>query len=358
MQKRLFKKVVIGALSTLALGTMFSAAPVKADSISINDSSKTSSVKPQLIYRLRGLYPRVVQASAIGSNFVYASQLAPSSNDTVIWRTAKPKRGTQVNFSSKQQLRLKGFGHTQTLAYAGSNRYFTGGNPTTGYDYSFDTDIVRVRIPKGKVTYSNLSRLPHLANLKYATDMPQSEYPGIKRAEATVSPNRKYLLIASVDVDNNGHFAIYRLSDVNKALNKVEHKKNQAVSLRTIHQVAAFHINHFFGNGKNKINSLQGYAIDDDNNIYISSELSPQTTSSSMPREIVKIKWGDTNPKDWEHFNVNDSSWNSVATELEGLEIPNGNLNLTVAYHAKNSKHTTLENRIYRIPASVTDSNN
>lgn len=320
--------------------------------LSIARPSKAAAMHnatPQLMYRLQNLNPAVVQKSVIGPKYIYSLQ--EDSLDTVIRRARKPRHGKKVNFSSKHELRLKNFGHTQTWIYAGNSKWFVGAKPdkTKKAQYYWDTEIARVKFPKGRKTIRRLSKLPRLTHLNYATDVSQADYPEVRRSEAAISPNRKWLLITTVDTNDNGHFALYDLKEVNHALDRAAHHANKAVNLKNMKQIAAFHINHLFGPKKSQINSIQGYEIDNNKTIYISSERKPTKKSSSLPRELVKIPWGATSSKDWTRYKINNSHWHKIATELEGVEIVSSKLTLTTAYHQKNRSHRVKENRVYRL---------
>ena len=57
------------------------------------------------------------------------------------------------------------------------------------------------------------------------------------------------------------------------------------------------------------IASIQGYGIDNEKNIYISSQPSPKQNwlgfaIQSSPREIVKIPWGSKVADNWEVINL------------------------------------------------------
>ena len=106
-----------------------------------------------------------------------------------------------------------------------------------------------------------------------------------------------------------------------------------------------------------KIVSIQGYGIDDNRDIYISSQPSPHTTflgfpRQGKPREIIKIPWGMVDPDKWSVVNLDNSlklDALDFCTEFEGIQVTSDCLYLTVAYHQRNSDLTTLMNRIYQV---------
>nr|MDK6825014.1 helveticin J family class III bacteriocin [Lactobacillus gasseri] len=171
--------------------------------------------------------------------------------------------------------------------------------------------------------------------------------------EAAVSPNRQYFLIASIDINHTGHFAVYNLDEVNKKLDEAE-EKTEDINIQNLNCLGAFNVPHF---NDQKIISIQGYGIDDNKNIYISSQPSPYTTflgfpKQGKPREIVKIPWGISDPSKWSVVNLDNSlklDALNFCTEFEGIQVTGDCLYLTVAYHQRNSDLTTLMNRIYQV---------
>lgn len=316
-----------------------------------NSKTVTAAVRnthPELVYNFKKLTAVPVQRTAVQKNYVYTVQYI--DKNTIIRRARAPRRGYNINFSNKSEIKLNNSGHTQTWAHDQKNYWFVGAGPKLGGHHYWDTEIARVKFPKhGKKVYQNVAEIPHLTDLNLATDMNQAQYPGIKRSEAAVSPNHKYLLIATTDLKNNGHFALYNLKEVNNRLNAASRQPNKAVSLSQLHRLAAFHINHFIGNHRWQLNSIQGYGIRNNRTIYISREFKPTANHSSFPREVVKIAWHQTDPKKWTHFKVNHPHWNKVMTELEGIENVGQRFYLTVSYRNDNKWHTVTGSSFFRL---------
>lgn len=313
--------------------------PVKA--------AKVRQNKPYLIYRLKSPYHVVVQKSVIGKKYIYSLQVV--GKNSCILRAKKPRRGTKVKFSKKHQLLLKNFGHSQTWLRDGKNHWLVDADPIKRGKYYWDTEIARLRFPRKRETVSRLHRFPRLTNLKYATDVPAREGAMLKRAEVAITPNHRQLLIASVDIKNNGHFALYSLHQVNSLLSRAAKRRRKTVNVRKLTKLGAFHVAHLFGDRKDELNSIQGYAIDNNHTIYISEERSPSGKNSHRPRQIIKIPWGDIKPSTWSYYKITDPGWHKFATELEGLELDSGKLHLNVAFHKKSRSHPTLKNDIYRV---------
>ncbi len=160
-------------------------------------------------------------------------------------------------------------------------------------------------------------------------------------------------MIASIDINHTGYFALYDLNEVNNKLDAAE-EKAEDINIETLTCLGAFKVPHF---NDQKIISIQGYGIDDNKDIYISSQPSPHTTflgfpRQGKPREIVKIPWGMVDPDKWSVVNLDNSlklDALDFCTEFEGIQVTSDCLYLTVAYHQRNSDLTTLMNRIYQV---------
>ena len=100
-------------------------------------------------------------------------------------------------------------------------------------------------------------------------------------AEAAVSPNYKKFLIATIENNRIGHFTIYDLDKINQALDKSGKYKD--VSLDGFEYENSFTINNLYGNAEDAVvNSIQGYDLDNDGNIYISSQKAPDSMAHIM----------------------------------------------------------------------------
>ena len=320
----------------------------------------------RLVNKLENIHHVVVQASALDGSNVFVLQLLHRQSDVIVYQT--PNDSETVTFNEDRPiLYLKGpnsagtaGGHTQTWVQSGeNNKWFVGTKPKRHGNTYWTTQIARVAVSGYQTqTFTNNTELPRLSYLNRAGSGygdGSVAYPGkdLVRVEAAVSPNRQYFLIASIDINHTGHFAVYNLDEVNKKLDEAE-EKAEDVNIQNLNCLGAFNVPRF---NDQKIISIQGYGIDDNKNIYISSQPSPHTTflgfpKQGKPREIVKIPWGISNSNKWSSVNL-DNSLNLDAldfcTEFEGIQVTSDCLYLTVAYHQRNSDLTTLMNRIYQV---------
>lgn len=329
------------------------------------------------MYGLNGLHEVVVQKGNVGKTYNYALQLLKQGTDAVVYRARHGRdfvKGKGKN-SNVERLYLDGIhsvpanktlqaagGHTQTWEYAnrtdsysGASECFIGTKPKKDPDHPsiyWDTQIARVKFSKAEYKFN--TQLPRISNLNQAGRKFGLAYSGndLVRSEAAVSPspNYSYFLIVTVDKSDTGYFSLYNLEDVNNALDRVGtgdvNLKTDALADQCL---KAFKIKGLV----KEITSLQGYDIDDNLNIYISSEAHPdQTDIYSKPRKIVKIPWEATEASEWDiirldnSFKLNESGY---ATEFEGIQVNSENdLYLTVAYH-DSSDYTTRKNKIFKI---------
>lgn len=335
------------------------------------------------LYDLNGVNQVVVQKGNVGSSYIYALQLLNDQNDAMVYRAKKGESFKSIptvvngqkneitlnNVRQKSCLYLKGEtsanmtqaagGHTQTWEYAGSPKdnnknggWFIGTKPKSSKKPKWDTQIARV--PFHAAYYTHNTELPRISNLNAAGRNFEINYPGdnLVRAEAAVTPvtpdgRYKMLLIATVDKAGTGYFSLYDLSEINAALNAAGTSDvNLAKHPIGGNAKKAFKIPGFV----DEVKSIQGYDIDNNLNIYVSSERAPK--GSSAPRSIVKIPWGTTDSNSWDKIDLRNNKnldINGFYTEFEGIQvIGENNLYLTIAYHDANTG-TTKNNRIYRV---------
>lgn len=312
-------------------------------------------------------YPAVVQKGNVGSKYIYAEQLRKKSKQEI-----HILRGYAGNVTTPVVTMYDtAGGHTQTWEYSGrSGKWFVGTKPSEDKQSTnnntnksnkikWDKQIARVDIRKiGKTYYSN-TQLPRLAYLNRAGDGVKpdgSTYAGsdLKRAEAALSPDYSKFLLATVDNSGNGYFVIYDANVINDALDNVESNTGY-VNLDSVPYEESFVVPNFV----DTVTSIQGYDIDNDGNIYISSQLAPDTIKKEYhAKNIFKIPtFARTNTSNWLQIDLTNNAGpiniygQGMHTELEGIQIIDENhCYLTVAYHKTVSgKNETVSNKIYEV---------
>lgn len=116
------------------------------------------------------------------------------------------------------------------------------------------------------------------------------------RVEIAVSPNKNYLLIAPIDSGGKQFFLLYDYNMFKKYVNGCSNKGT--INLKDIPLLDNFAIDRFVIGSETsksvgfKFDSVQGYTIDDDKTIYISSQKAPNKkgTGHSLAK-IICIPW-------------------------------------------------------------------
>lgn len=116
------------------------------------------------------------------------------------------------------------------------------------------------------------------------------------RVEIAVSPNKNYLLIAPIDSGGKQFFLLYDYNMFKKYVNGCSNKGT--INLKDIPLLDNFAIDRFVigsetGKSVNfKFDSVQGYAIDNDKTIYISSQKAPNKKGKGHSlAKIICIPW-------------------------------------------------------------------
>lgn len=317
-------------------------------------------VKVSLMYDLDNLHHVVVQASDVGTKYIYALQLLHKQHDIIVYRGQA--LGKHVIYDEASPIVYqtgKAGGHTQTWTYAGQgNQWYIGTKPKKHGSILWDTQIARLdlnNVPIQKTSNTQMPRLSHMnrAGATYGDGSVQFTGSLYERMEIAVSPDYQKFLVATIDLHHVGHFALYDNRLINRELDQAM-ANNDNINMTNLPCLAAFTIPHF---NTDPLQSIQGYDIDQDNNIYVSSQLGPTTNffglaKEGRPREIVKIPWGEKNPDKWEVANLDDNRTLNVfgyVSEFESVQVINPNeIYLTVAYHQRDGA-TTLKNRIYKV---------
>lgn len=311
-----------------------------------------------LKYNLNDYYHVVIQKSYVRDLYIYALQLRHKQTDIVVTRTLH-NIGRNVECKKSPQLLLtdKAGGHTQTWEYAGNGYWLVGTKPQYNGHY-WDIQIARVKFPMfGTKKYTSNTQIPRLSHLNqagsgYGDDTVAYNGKYLKRVEATVSPDYQRLLIATIDTNNNGHFALYDLNEVNTKLDEIGHGNVRIDDLKCL---GAFRINNFVNDDSTQgFPSVQGYGLDEKNNVYVSCQPSPTSNGVGAPRELIKIPWGNTNSDQWQCANLDNASILNMPgfySEFEGIQVMDANkLYLTVSYHDSNASDLETDaHRIYEV---------
>lgn len=300
-----------------------------------------TNISTKILSYFNNLEPRVVQKGNIGGYYSYALQLM--RDHTYVYRA---RNALRASFNtSRPVLNLTGSagGHTQTWEFSGKKgHWFVGTKATTNNKYGWDKQIARVKVPDYKLHNHNYE-LPRLSWLTHAGGMVINDQD-FNRSEAALSPDYSKMLIAVTDKQGNGYFSLYDTNVVNDALDR--NGSSTDTRLDKLPYLKSFKVSNFV----TIVQSLQGFDIDENDNIYVSSEYSPKAGRQS-PRKIVKIPWGVTDSNYWQCVELDnyDLDRANKLTELEGIQVlGNNHVYLTVSYHFKNGG-TDKNHRVYEI---------
>ncbi|CDI66358.1 Bacteriocin helveticin-J [Lactobacillus helveticus CIRM-BIA 101] len=307
-------------------------------------------------------YQAVVQKGNVGSKYVYALQLR--GDTTTILRGY---RGYNIN-NSILELSGQAGGHTQTWEFAGNHddingntragQWFVGVKPSyNDPKYKWAKQIARVDIRYTSGPHASNTEFPRLAYLNRAGSDPFSG-DDMTHAEAAVSPDYTKFLIATIEDGEIGHFTIYDLDTINNAL---DNAGTGYVSLDGFPYQTSFTISNLYGDGQdNIINSIQGFDLDNNGNIYISSQHYPSLKNghwSVHHKQIVKIPYyaqSEDAESQWSSVNLSAFGGLDISgkhSEVESIQIiDEDHCYLTVAYHANvYGKNKTVLNKIYEL---------
>lgn len=245
-------------------------------------------------------------------------------------------------------------GHTQTWAYACPNNWFIGTKPNKK---NWAIQIARVNIKTNGGYHDTHYDFPRLAHLDHAGNV---SYNGsLTRAEAAVSPDHTKFLLVTVNDSGKGYFTIYKLAAINTALDSVQnndgaHRFFDIGEISPQDIVDQFTIDNLYSKDVKDtsfiLHSLQGFDVDNDNNVFISSQKSPDIDpdtgrfpkNQTYHKELLVIPANARNNQDqWTNVNLSasgviDQPGTGRHTEVEGIQaIDANNAYLTVAYHIK-----------------------
>lgn len=242
-------------------------------------------------------------------------------------------------------------GHTQTLipAYPNQQDYWfigTQGQTLGNSQINWAQNISRVKLTDKPISYDSFENGSGLATLTHLN----RDDLAIKRIEACITPDYKWLITIGTDMQNILSINKYKLSDINNSL-----QPSSEFDIRKLKPESSFYVN-TADNNYAKFNkwlpSIQGFSVDNDLNIYITCQKAPldNRTIGSEPRSLIIVPWNTNNisqdkqvkiidldkqflplvPDDPEKF----KNYMHLPTELEGLQyLDKHTVRLFVTYH-------------------------
>lgn len=178
------------------------------------------------------------------------------------------------SYKAKEYMLLRNVGHGQTLeAYKFRGRvYFLISCGSIKNYYSkiwWSKQIGRIEFKPGTVLENN--KIKRLTYLNYANKK-RSRFGDTKRVDATLSPNKKTLLIWKLNEKNVSEITAYDFTKLNRMLDRLDTNELNAKESKPLSKAVIFTIRGI----KNSPQSFQGFAITDisrdkECNFYISS---------------------------------------------------------------------------------------
>lgn len=237
------------------------------------------------------------------------------------------------------------FGHTQTL-FAFDNKIFTGCNYNDKRKFTEKSncwckDIIIIN-QDNPDNYKIITGIFDVVKSLGGNGEPY-------RTEMAISSDRKHVLFTPIDKDYKQWFLLYNYSDIIKALSKSNF--GQALDLTEVKHVDKFKVDNFTKSKTAVLKSVQGYAIDNDAKIYISSARAPKfkkgkLTQGNSPSIILKMHWNhkatmqkyylNLLPLDTSFFDQIGELGKNVLIlgELEDLQyLKDGSIMLAVTWH-------------------------
>lgn len=294
----------------------------------------------------------VVQKAYVGTSYTYVMQLLNGQTEVAIFREKRDNNDKQFRNSTRVYWATgSAGGHAQSFNFSGTEKMWL--IPTKPNAGGYDIQIARVALPvnsassKASATSNtSLTRMSHVAQ-SGGYLVPNSYGTGegdADRIEFAVSPNKTWFCTLVIK-NGKGYFGLYPMQKIN------EYFESGTFDIRDDglkkYCVGRFTIDDLTGTS-GKIGSVQGFDIDEDLNLYFSS----QYASKGADRYITVIPWREDRTENWKRLDLNSVSVlddKGYYTELEGLQLTNADyFYLTVSYHADSDKKTGYS-RIFKV---------
>lgn len=205
-------------------------------------------MKAKKAYTVTGLKHKLnIQCSYVATGYIFVSQ---SNSDGVTYLSRCELKGTTATY--KDEMKLVNFGHNQTLkVYSHNNKtYFligcksnqNGDKNNKKYGFGLTIQVGRIQYKAG-TTISNYTQVNRIVRLDCANTsgkgfntLTESEENNvkiksiIKRMDASLSSNKKYLVLAVRSIHEDIQYSYYDFEVINNLLDKVEGKSPNYIS--------------------------------------------------------------------------------------------------------------------------------
>lgn len=287
-------------------------------------------------YRFLLYYTQAIQSYAVDGNDIYIQQ-AYSENEFDEFDDYKTGRIENLALISRcrysdeydayqpvDHMLLRGVGHGQTLeVYKHKGKKYLlvscGSRPTSKKTLWWSTQIGRIEYKPGAVM--NNRQIKKLTYLNYSNKK-SKRFGTTMRVDASLTPDKKTLVIWKLNEHDKSEYAAYKFSEVNKAFDKVKGKDVNVKDNKIIKKAIIFSTKLY----KLKARSLQGFAlsnkINGKYNLFVSSGDEGVYKISGISIYKYEIKGGKIRYKSSVRLNA-DYVWSSFPPddddESEGI---------------------------------------
>ena len=287
-------------------------------------------------YRFLLYYTNAIQGYAVDGDEIYIQQaysenLFDEFDDYKTGRIENLALISRCRYSDEydayqpvDHMLLRGVGHGQTLeVYKHKGKKYLlvscGSRPTSKKTLWWSTQIGRIEYKPGAVM--NNRQIKKLTYLNYSNKK-SKRFGTTMRVDASLTPDKKTLVIWKLNEHDKSEYAAYKFSEVNKAFDKVKGKDVNVKDNKIIKKAIIFSTKLY----KLKARSLQGFAlsnkINGKYNLFVSSGDEGVYKISGISIYKYEIKGGKIRYKSSVRLNA-DYAWSSFPPddddESEGI---------------------------------------
>lgn len=251
-------------------------------------------------------------------------------------------------------------GHTQSLIIHDDD-YYLGCDPLASYKNKWSQNIVRYKLKNNQLVNKH-----KVIDVKSAAKVFKNvDLNSIYRVDFAVSPDRQTFLLGLIDKQGTQYFLFYNFNDI---INMFDQLKQESIEFEKtgLKPFKYFKFDKFVNDDASLdgylINSVQGYTLDNDKNIYVGSGRfsGEKKFKMNLSTRIVKIPYSSQSISDLSilkltykaPFDIEDATELEnvlkedvvVSAEAEDLQFqPDGTILQDITWHLDPSKMTGVE---------------
>lgn len=206
----------------------------------------------------------------------------------------------KLSFDDDSPIFQENLGHTQSLFIDG-DFYYMGCDSDESTKHKWAQDIIRyTKLDNKLIDPKKITNIKYLAK----TLNKDADLNKIHRVDFAVSPDKKWIMIGLISTDGTQYEFLYNFNkfskifdytDVNIDIKDVVLKWSNAYSISNFCDSKTQYP--YTEKSKYFLPSVQGYALDNEKNVYLSSGLAPdkKVTKPNYIAHIAQIPWGLSN---------------------------------------------------------------